>query len=313
MATRYLVTGATGGLGSSVLATLLKLLPAPQIIAGSSRAGKSTLSTLNGTVELRHVDFGNEEGMTRAFKDIDILFFVSAPIMDTETRINAHKNVVSAVKASKVKHVYYSSLAFGGTGDCEVQLMEAHLTTERLLKESGITFTSIREGVYADAFPLFLNWYPSDPNQELRLPHSAAEGKWALASREELGEATAKLMVKGGFDNEIVLFSGPEALTLAELVEAVNEASGRNVSIKWVSDDEYIKYNFANDEGKKPEFFFHSWTTMFNGVAGGDAAHVSPLLQETLGRRPLDARQFVKDTLRKNRDYTWHQNYFKGL
>jgi len=188
------------------LATLLKLLPASQVIAGSSRADKPTLSTPNGSVELRRVDYSDEGSMMKAFADIDYLFFVSAPILDTETRMRAHKNVVSAAKASKIKHIYYSSLAFGGTGDSKVQLMEAHLETERLLKESGITFTSIREGIYADGFPAFLNWYPTDPNQVLYLPHSAAEGKWAFASRDELGEASAKLMLKGGFDNEIVLF-----------------------------------------------------------------------------------------------------------
>lgn len=60
---------------------------------------------------------------------------------------------------------------------------------------------SVRMGIYADAFPCFLNWYPTDPNQNLYFPSS---GSIAYASREGLGEATAKLMVAGGHENEIV-------------------------------------------------------------------------------------------------------------
>lgn len=64
---------------------------------------------------------------------------------------------------------------------------------------SGVTYTNIRMGVYADAFPCFLNWYPS--TEKLYLP---SDGKTAYASRQELGEATANLMVKGGQENKTV-------------------------------------------------------------------------------------------------------------
>lgn len=88
-------------------------------------------------------------------------YFVSTDTFDNAKWIGQHQNVVEAAKAAEVGHVYYSSHAFGGLGDSKVELQQAHSATERMLKESEITYTSVRMGVYADAYPCFLNWYPT--------------------------------------------------------------------------------------------------------------------------------------------------------
>lgn len=62
----------------------------------------------------------------------------------------------------------------------------------------GLEFISLRAGVFADAFPLFLNWYSS--SSEILLPTITPplpEGKVAFVTRDELGEAMANMFVKG--------------------------------------------------------------------------------------------------------------------
>ena len=179
-----------------------------------------------------------------------------------------------------------------------------------LISRSGVTYTSVREGIYADAFPCYLSWYPTDPNQKLYL---CADGPVAYAGREELGEATAKLMVKGGHENEIVLLTGPSTYTLSDAVNMVNEVTGRNVTVEFVGPDEYVAKSTALDKGQgnKPEAFYRAWVSLLEGLKQGEGATVSSLMGEVLGRTPKDGKELITGFLKANPDYTWHQNYVK--
>jgi uncharacterized protein YbjT (DUF2867 family) len=169
---------------------------------------------------------------------------------------------------------------------------------------SGLTYTSIREGVYADAFPVFMNWYPD--TKELFLP---ADGPVAWASRAELGEATAKLMLKEGFENQIVLLTGPKTYTFADIVDTIRKITGKELILHRVSAEEYVTKNAAIDEGKKPAQFFEAWRSLLEGVAEGEVVDVDPLMGELLGRQQKDGLRVIEDLLKENPGYTWHQNY----
>lgn len=73
--------------------------------------------------------------------------------------------------------------------------MQAHLDTERYLKQSGVVYTVLREGIYSESYSLYLGFFnPEEGNDEALVPH--ADGPISWVSREDLGEATAKIMVQ---------------------------------------------------------------------------------------------------------------------
>ena len=149
-----------------------------------------------------------------------------------------------------------------------------------------------------------MNWYPGF--RELFIP---ADGPAAWASRAELGEATAKLMLKGGYENQIVLLTGPKAYSFADIVEVIRRVTGKELTLHRVSAEEYVTKNAAIDEGKKSVQFFEAWRSLLEGVADGEVANVDPLMGELLGRQPKDGLKVIEDLLRENPGYTWHQNY----
>jgi len=151
---------------------------------------------------------------------------------------------------------------------------------------------------------VFLSWYPS--SKDLFLP---ADGPTAWASRVELGEATAKLMLKEGYENQIVLLTGPKAYTFADIVDTIKQVIGKELTLHRVSAEEYVTKNAAIDEGKKPVQFFEAWRSLIEGVAEGEVETVDPLMGELLGRPPKDGLKVIEDLLRENPGYTWHQNY----
>ncbi|KAL4922356.1 hypothetical protein BDW62DRAFT_172382 [Aspergillus aurantiobrunneus] len=205
----------------------------------------------------------------------------------------------------RVKHVWYTSLAFGGFSDIsKAAVQQVHLITERLLKESGLTYTSIREGAYTEAFPVFLNWYPNSTT--VTLP---ADGEVAYTRRAELGEATARIMLRGGYENEIVLFIAEETITSKEVMDIINETTGRQVNFEIVSSEEFVRVNGTNDQGGKPRAFFEMLSTWWADIAKGELRTTYGLMREILGREPTDPRDALREILTENRDYTWHQNY----
>lgn len=172
------------------------------------------------------------------------------------------------------------------------------------LIRSGINFTSIREGLYTDAFPIFMGWYPS--TSTVYLP---SDGPIAFTLRDELGEANARLMIRGGYDKQIVLLTAQEPVTFSEIVDLINETTGRNVQVKFVSPEEFVQLKGANDEGGKPEAFFRKLLSWYEAIAQGDAGTTDPLMTEVLGREPVSPREAIRGLLKGNRDYEWHQNY----
>ncbi|KAJ5719187.1 hypothetical protein N7493_007642 [Penicillium malachiteum] len=304
MSLKYLVTGATGGLGAQVLSYLVANVPASEYAAASSNEANRKRFEDQG-IAFRLVNYDDPQSMETAFQGVENLLFVSTNTFDVEKREKQHQSFVNAAKKVNVKHVWYTSLAFGGfKSDSKADVQRAHLITEEMLRKADITFTSIREGLYTDAFPVFMGWYPSTEKV-----YVSGDGPIAFTLRDELGEATARLMIKGGHEKEIVLLTAQQTVTFADIVDVINETTGRQVVIEQVSSEELVKIKAADDLGGKSEGFFHAVATWHEAIAMGDAGVTDPLMADLLGREPKPAREAIAAILREDRDYEWHQNY----
>ncbi len=148
-------------------------------------------------VEIRRGDYGDPASLDAAFAGADKLLIVSYPTTTYELRVQRHKSAIDAAKRAGVAHVYYTSFALAG--DSVAAVMRAHIDTERYLKESGLTYTVLREGIYSESYPLYFGFFdPAEGKEEIVVPHS--DGPIAWVTREDLGEGTANIMVQVGSD-----------------------------------------------------------------------------------------------------------------
>jgi hypothetical protein len=182
-----------------------------------------------------------------------------------------------------------------------------------------LDFITLRAGLYADAFPLFLNWYPS--SQEVLFPNISppvTEGKIAFASRDELGEGIATLLAKGvralpgikpQTDKNIILLTGPKAESLVDLVEAIDRGRATNTKVKYLEPQQWIGACAKDDEGGKGRAWFEARLVFSQGVCNGDAELVHPALETLLGREPESGTESVERLVQENHGYTWHQNH----
>jgi hypothetical protein len=165
---------------------------------------------------------------------------------------------------------------------------------------SGLTYTSIREGVYAECFTVFLDWYP-ERTGTLTLP---ADGDVAYTSRVELGEATARIMIQGGYENQTVLFTAQETITAREPVDIINATTGRQIKLNLVSREAYLD-SWRIDPRGRPKAHFEMIATVWDEIISGALRTTHPLLGETLGREPTSPRDFVRRLLEEDRDYVF--------
>ena len=118
-------------------------------------------------------------------------------------------------------------------------------------------------------------------------------------------------MMGSGHEKEVVLLTGPKAISLADLVETINDITGRRIAIDKVPFKRYAKESAENDEGGKSEWWFEKRVSWYEGVAKSDGKAVDPLMEQLLGRKPKDGAEVVREILNTDPYYTWHQNYAK--
>ncbi|KAI0960721.1 hypothetical protein AcV7_000025 [Taiwanofungus camphoratus] len=187
---KYVLTGATGGLGSQVLKHLLRLVPPSDIIVSLHNPHGATPEMLAAGVEVRHGDFSAPATLDAAFAGGTALLLVSYPSVAHALRVKHHAAAIDAARRCGIARVYYTSLAFGAGSVAAV--MQAHLDTEAYLRASGLAYTILREGIYSESFPLYLGFFdPRAREHEVCVP---ADGPVAWVCREDLGEGTARIM-----------------------------------------------------------------------------------------------------------------------
>lgn len=215
------------------------------------------------------------------------------------TENQAHKLAIDAAIKSGVKHIFYSSLGFAGNlSDTSVaHVMGAHLLTEKYLADQAdkVTYTSVREGLYSESFPIYTAWFdPKNPVDEITIPHSGAGPGVSWVKRDELGEATAKLVVAyvknpAGFSylNKKVLLSGQREISLAETVDILGRAIGKKLHVKEISVDQYVDLPQIGDKHTYHGVdLSREWSTAWEAIRNGETAIVSPAIKEILGREP---------------------------
>lgn len=227
---KILVTGATGKLGSKVVASLLAKVPAEQVAVSVRDPGKAEgLRSLG--IEVRQGDFDRPETLDQAFAGIDRLLTISAD-GDNETRIRQHTNAVEAAARAKVGFIAYTSVA--NARESALFLAPVHSHTEEAILQTGIPYSFLRN-----------NWYLENELSSIQgvlagAPWitSAGNGRVGWALREDYAEAAAAVLAGTGHENTVYELSGKPA-TQAELAAALGAVLGREVPVQQVDDAAY--------------------------------------------------------------------------
>ncbi|MCH5585569.1 SDR family oxidoreductase [Shimazuella sp. AN120528] len=227
---KILVTGATGKLGSKVVDSLLKTIPANHL-AVSVRNPEKAEKFRNQGVEVRQGDFDHPETLDTAFAGIDRILIISAD-GDNETRIHQHINAVKAAARANIGFIAYTSIA--NASESKNLMAPPHQATEREILKTGIPYAFLRN-----------NWYLENEISSIQgvlagepWVTSAGSGKVGWALQQEYAEAAAAVLTESGHKNKIYELSGT-LLTQGELASALGSVLNKEVPVQEVDDFTY--------------------------------------------------------------------------
>ncbi|MGE6981139.1 SDR family oxidoreductase [Kluyvera intermedia] len=214
------ITGATGQLGQLVLDDLLNTTAAQQLAAIVRNPAKAQALSQKG-VAVRQADYNDEAALTAALQDVDQLLIISSS--EVGQRAPQHRNIINAAKAAGVKFIAYTSLLHADKSP--LGLADEHITTEKMLADSGIPYALLRNGWYTE------NYLASAPPA---LEHgvfigAAGEGKIASATRADYAAAAARVISEEGHAGKVYELAGDHGWTLSELAAELSKQSGKNV------------------------------------------------------------------------------------
>ena len=224
------ITGATGQLGQHVIESLLKTVPASQIVAIVRNPAKATALSQQG-ITIRQADYSDEAAFTTALQGIDKLLLISSS--EVGQRAPQHRNVINAAKAAHVKFIAYTSLLHADTSP--LGLADEHVATEQMLAESGIAYVLLRNAWYTE------NYLASAP---AALEHgvfigAAGEGKIASATRADYAAAAARVISEDGHAGKTYELAGDAGWTLSQLAAELAKQSGKKVVYQNLSEADF--------------------------------------------------------------------------
>jgi NAD(P)H dehydrogenase (quinone) len=282
-----LVTGATGQLGKGVVNELLQKVDASNISVLVRDTQKAEELKNNG-VNVIQGDYNDYPSLVSAFKGIDKLYFVSSS--DVMNRYVQHENVVKAAVEAKVGHIIYTSAqrkSEDGTSPIAF-VADAHLKTDYLIKQSGLSYTILKHGLYTDILPMFMGDNVIETGT-IFLP--AGAGKASYASRKDLAEAGAVVLTTEGHNDSVYEFGGTVSYSFDDISGMLSELSGKTIQYISPSAEEYTEqlksYNI-------PDEMIQGSATFCVAIEQGEFDFPSTDLETILKRKPTEVKEFLK-------------------
>ncbi len=281
-----LITGATGSLGKAIIGFLLKKgVPAASIAALVRDESKAAELKAKG-VTIRTGDYDNYDTLVAAMQGVEKVLLVSGN--DMAKRAQQHENAVAAAKAAGVKHILYTSFQRKNeTATSPIAFVaQSHIHTEAIIKNSGLTYTILRNNIYLDMLPIFMG----EKVLETGVFFPAGDAKSAFASRNDMAEAIANILAGKGHENKEYYLSNIENVSFHDVADILSSVSGK--TIKYTSPDSETYHTTLKSAGVPAEYI-----GVFAGFAEatkqGEFTSSNTDLEKLLGRKPTSAKEFL--------------------
>lgn len=279
------VTGATGQLGREVVERLLARVPAEQV-GVSVRAPEKAAHLAERGVRVRRGDFAEPDSLAHAFEGATKVLLVSVNTAGEDT-VRQHATAIEAAKLAGAKRILYTS-QMGANPRSAFAPMRDHAATEALLADSGVPFTSLRNGYYAASAAMML--YSAADTGELVTPE---DGPFAWTTHADLADAAATALTEDGLDGITSPLTGTEAIDMAGVAAVASRVTGREIRRVVVSDDEYRERLVSRG---LPTELADLFVGMFVAGRQGEFATTDPALSRLLARTPMSFADFLATT-----------------
>jgi NAD(P)H dehydrogenase (quinone) len=232
---KIIVSGASGQLGSLVIGELLARKVAPENLILVSRTPNT--AHLQGYAargaSVRFGDFNEPESLDDAYRGGTRMLLISINGGGGD-RPQLHKVAIDAAVRAGVKHIAYTSYVNADLNETSAIAID-HRRTERILEDSGVAWTMLRNQIYANGLVDQAVQFVRDGGLVTHTP----DARVAYVTREDCAAAAAAVLATPGHENKAYNITGPDAIGPRELVALASEISGKRVELMAFSEADY--------------------------------------------------------------------------
>ncbi|GAA4866471.1 NAD(P)H-binding protein [Saccharopolyspora cebuensis] len=279
------VTGATGALNGATVEHLLQRVPADQVGVSARDVTKARHFADRG-VRVRQGSYDDPDALRDSFTGADQVLLVSSsdPTADV---VGQHRTAIRAAVAAGARRILYTSTV-GAAADAPYPPHAVHAATEAMLADSGVAWTSLRNGFFGDLDRFLGPW------RRTGVIAGPADGPVPWVDRADAAEAAAIVLTGDRASDGPITLIPPHPVTLDDFARFAAELTGRTVERVVVDDERWIADQTATGV---PEPVARFALSLFQATRTGYFARVDPLLAELLGRAPRSAAEQLADRL----------------
>jgi NAD(P)H dehydrogenase (quinone) len=283
----YVITGASGTLGRATAEHMLEHVDPGELVLVTRRPDGLADLAARGA-EVRRGDFDEAGSLADAFAGGERLLLISTDVVGR--RGAGHRAAIDAARSAGVRHVTYTGIP-NPTDANPAGVVSDHRATEEHLTASGLQWTFLRNGLYAE--------YRIPEGQgaiatgELR--HNLGDGRTAFVARGDCAAAAAAVLAGGEeHSGRAYDITGPELVGAADLAALYGELGGRPIETVELSDEESIAGLLG---AGLPREAAELITSFGQAIREGQLQALSTAVQDLTGRAPAPLRSVLEPAL----------------
>jgi NAD(P)H dehydrogenase (quinone) len=241
-------------------------------------------------------DYLDSASLDRAYVGNDTLMMISG--LNILKRIPEHQNAITAAKKAGIGHLVYTSVS-GVHPMNRTPSSSDHVATERLLWESGLNFTVLRNQVYAEF---------ATPMAEVALRtgewrHVGENGLFSPVARLDIARCAATILREPEKHEKVSYeITGPELISFQQLARRFEVMYERPIQYipltaeeMWAQFDEWGAPRIGNPEAADPPEIFGSNELVENYLAWDELFHavLSHHVEFITGQKPISLQQVM--------------------
>jgi uncharacterized protein YbjT (DUF2867 family) len=216
-----LITGATGTVGGRLASALANVADAQ--VRALVRNPEAAEPLRSSGIEVIAGSFEDSSALEHATRGVEIVVLIT-PTHERAADY-AHAVIESSRRTGVRKIVRLSAIKAAAHGPTDNT--RQHARTEHEIRASGLAFVVLRP-------QFFMQNLLGNANAliaESKLYSAVGDGRVAMIDARDVADCLEQVVLRSGFDGQVLELTGPNALSQAEVANALAKATGRPVEL----------------------------------------------------------------------------------